>query len=71
MKISIFQTEKDTRSDSSDETLSSTDDSIRTSSPARENMIRSCDENHLIDEATGNSVDNDIDQLLSNHEKAQ
>ena len=34
-------------------------------------MIRSCDRNHLIDDATGNSVNTDIDQLLSNHEKTQ
>jgi len=62
------KTEKDTRSDSSDETLSSTDDSYTSSNtPDKKNTARSNLENN----ATGNCVQNNTDHLLNNHEKSQ
>ena len=64
----FLQTEKDTRSDSSDETLSSTDDSYTSSNtPDKKNTARSNLENN----ATGNCVQNNTDHLLNNHEKSQ
>ena len=64
----FLQTEKDTRSDSSDETLSSTDDSYTSSNtPDKKNKARSNLENN----ATGNCVQNNTDHLLNNHEKSQ
>lgn len=62
------KTEKDTRSDSSDETLSSTDDSY-TNTPDRKNTLKRSEEDNA---TTGTLVNQDTDNhLLNNHEKFQ
>jgi hypothetical protein len=63
------KTEKDTRSDSSDETLSSTDESINANTPAKRNNVTKQKINKA---STGNSVQNgEGHQILNNHEKIQ
>ena len=64
-----FQTEKDTRSDSSDETLSSTDESINANTPSKKNNLTKQKSSKA---TTGNSVQSNEDHhLQNNHEKIQ
>ena len=62
--IFYFQTEKDTRSDSSDETLSSTDESINANTPSKKQKSNKA--------TTGNGVQyHEEHHLQNNHEKIQ
>ena len=65
----IFQTEKDTRSDSSDETLSSTDESINANTPSKKYIET---RQKSSEATTGNGVQkNDEHHIQNNHEKIQ
>ena len=65
----IFQTEKDTRSDSSDETLSSTDESINANTPSKKYIETKQKSSKA---TTGNGVQkNDEHHIQNNHEKIQ